>query len=104
MLKVFLSWLDDLRISEESIYFELYVHTNRRSDIPTFRKWWARKLSIPLAKLNRIYLKKGNPATNRTNVGDLYHGLLRIKVNASTTLNRRVDGWIEGIVASCRVV
>lgn len=100
MLVLFLRWLKQLGIYEKDLRFELYVHRNRESDIPQFRRWWANALSIPTKTIDRIYLKKGNPTTNRTNIGDLYHGLLRIKVNSSTSFNRRVDGWIEGIVAS----
>lgn len=100
MLLIFIEWLKQLGITEEEIRFELYVHMDRRADIPAFQQWWSEKIRIPLGKINKVYLKRGNPKTKRSNVGDLYHGLLRIKVSSSTILNRRVNGWVEGIVAS----
>ena len=98
MLAVYLEWLRALKIPEQRITFELYVHRDRKKDSEVFQKWWVTKLGISPARLTRVYLKNGNPKTNRQNVGDLYHGLLRIKVKTSTTLNRRIQGWVAGIV------
>lgn len=100
MLIVFLHWLRLLGIKEEQIEYELYVHTNRKDETEEFKKWWVTHLSIPRNTLHRVYYKRGNPKTKRTNVSDLYHGLLRIKVKASTSLNRKVSGWTSGIVAA----
>lgn len=100
MIKVFIHWLHLMKVSKSEYYFELYVHENRKSEIPAFKKWWANKLGFSIKKMDRVYLKKGNIKTNRKNITDLYHGLIRIKVNSSTTLNRKINGWVYGIVAS----
>ena len=100
MIVVFMKWLEQAGVSLPEIWFELYVHETRKSESADFRRWWARELGVPLQKLNRVYFKKGNPKTRRKNVGDLYHGLIRIKVNSSTTLNRKINGWVHGIVVS----
>lgn|GEM_PF-4594790 len=44
--------------------------------------------------------KNGNQKTSRLNTEDLYHGLIRIRVKESTSLNRRLAGWSRGIVAA----
>lgn len=100
MLLVFLRWLEQMKVPTSAICFELYVHETRKSDVPAFKRWWARELSISPHQLDRVYFKKGNPKTKRKNVADLYHGLIRIKVNSSTVLNRKISGWVHGIVAS----
>lgn len=100
MIRIFLKWLEQMGVPKSVICFELYVHETRKSEAETFKRWWAQELEVPSPKLDRIYFKKGNPKTNRKNVADLYHGLVRIKVNSSTVLNRRVSGWVHGIVAS----
>lgn len=100
MAVVFLRWLEQMKIPTSSIGFELYVHEIRKPDILSFKCWWAQELNVPLSKLDRVYFKKGNPKTKRKNVADLYHGLIRIKVNSSTVLNRKINGWVHGIVAS----
>ena len=97
MIIVFLKWLQMLGIEEQDIYFELYVHRNRKDEAELFKKWWAKTVDIIPERMNRIYFKNGNPTTKRTNIGDLYHGLLRIRVKTSTSLNRQVNGWIAGI-------
>ena len=100
MIRVFLHWLRSLNISVSDMHFELYVHDNRKSEIEDFRRWWMRELGITRSQLDRIYFKRDKPNTKRTNVGDLYHGLLRIRVRSSTILNRKINGWVAGIVAT----
>lgn len=100
MIQIFLKWLEYMKIPMSEIIFELYVHETRKSDVLAFRRWWAHELGVSLGRLSRVYFKKGNPKTNRKNVADLYHGLIRIKVNSSTVLNRKIGGWVHGIVAS----
>jgi hypothetical protein len=100
MVGVFLRWLHLVKVPESAYIFELYVHETRKSDIPVFKSWWAKQLGVPVKKIDRVYLKRGNIKTNRKNVADLYHGLVRIKVNSSSMLNRRINGWVHGIVAS----
>lgn len=95
MIRIFLAWLDLLSVSREDIYFELYIHKDRKRETLSFRRWWSRELDIPLSQLSRVYYKQGNPSTNRTNTGNLYHGLLRIKVRNSTSLNRKIHAWIS---------
>lgn len=97
---VFLAWLRLLGVPQTAIAYELYVHETRKDEIQSFKNWWARQLKIRTARIDRVYLKQGKVKTSRKNVGDLYHGLIRIKVARSTVLNRKVNGWIHGIVAS----
>jgi hypothetical protein len=97
MVFVFLRWLHFLKVPTNEIYFELYVHKNRKAEAKDFTEWWIKALELPDNTPVRIYFKAGNPLTNRSNTVDLYHGLLRIRVKSSTSLNRKVNGWIEGI-------
>lgn len=100
MAKVFLKWLAQMNVPASATCFELYVHETRKSEVFAFKCWWAKELGISARQLDRVYFKKGNPKTNRKNIADLYHGLIRIKVNSSTVLNRKINGWVYGIVAS----
>jgi hypothetical protein len=38
-------------------------------------------------------IKRHNPQTVRKNVGENYHGCLRIVVHRSSDLYRRIEGW-----------
>lgn len=97
MLKFFLAWLEQERVSPSAIEFELYVHHSRQPEVLAFKKAWARALGISPARIERVYFKKGNPHTNRKNITDLYKGLLRIRVKASTDLNRGIAGAIQAL-------
>jgi len=46
----------------------------------------------------RVYYKKGKINTIRKNIDNSYNGLIRIKVLKSTDLNRRIAGYIEGLI------
>ena len=100
MACVFMKWLEGLGVSEEDIVFSLYVHVDRKKDILFFQKWWAQALRINTLQIQQVYLKQGNPKTKRSNVGDLYHGLIRIKVKKSTSLNRQVQGWFNAMYSA----
>jgi hypothetical protein len=44
-------------------------------------------------------LKRHNPVTVRKNVGETYHGCLRIDVKRSADLYRRIEGWASASMA-----
>jgi hypothetical protein len=45
-------------------------------------------------------LKRHNPKTVRKNVGEEYHGCLRIDVRRSSGLYRKIEGWTEAITSA----
>lgn len=99
MIRTYLTWLKQLGVKDIDLVFELYVHKVRALEAKEFAAWWSRKLKVPERKI-LTYLKQGSPTTNRTNTDDLYRGLMRIKVKRSTSLNRKIQGWFEGIASS----
>lgn len=100
MIRVFLAWLEALNITRSQLIFELYVHETRFAEVDVFKRWWAKEIGITRKEVTGTYFKKGNVLTNHKNTEDLYHGLLRLKVKSSTSLNREITGYIAGVVAS----
>lgn len=97
MIKFFLCWLDGLNIPRKDRVHQLYIHTT--GNVERAVKFWASVVGEPASIFDgRVYYKKGNPKTKRKNTGDTYYGLLRITVKRSTDMNRKVSGWIKGIV------
>jgi hypothetical protein len=47
-------------------------------------------------------LKHHNPKTVRKNVGEDYHGCLRVDVHRGADLYRRIEGWAAAGMAGCR--
>ena len=98
---MFLYWLKHLAgVPDEKIYFELYIHENRKVDLENSLNYWVQSLCEPREKIYSVYFKKNKINTKRKNVGKDYHGLIRINVRESTDLNRRISGWIQGILDS----
>ena len=98
MVALFLKWLFEIiGISKNEIHCELYIHDNHKDNVPKFQKFWSDKTGLPLEYFKWVYFKKNKINTPRKNKGDLYFGLLRVKVCASSSLNRKVTGWVRGI-------
>lgn len=95
MILLFRKWLiNTFLVSDSNLVYELYIH--KTANIEKAQIYWSQILSIPREKM-RTYLKKSKIKTIRKSTGDNYYGLIRIKVNKSTNLNRKITGWIEGI-------
>ena len=99
MIKVFLKWLVEVcKVGPENITLEIYIHENSINHVKSVQNHWSEVTGFPVASLQRVYYKQNKIRTNRKNIGNLYYGSLRVKVNASSALLRRVAGWTRGIV------
>ncbi len=95
MIKIFRSWLDEFfKISKEKMHYELYIH--EKADLKTAKRFWSNALNVPMEQF-RIYFKQHNPKPHRRNIGNNYHGLVRLYVSGSVDIVRKISGWIEGI-------
>ncbi|MFB8776794.1 hypothetical protein [Streptomyces broussonetiae] len=96
MIRLFLAWLDLLGVAPERRRFSVNIHQS--ADVPAAEVYWARQVGIEVRTLLKTSLKKHNPKTNRTNVGDNYHGCLRVAVLKSAGLHSQIEGWWNQIV------
>lgn len=98
MIKFFLNWLlKILKLPNKRIKFEIYIHENHKVRLPSIIKYWANITNFNESCFSTVYFKKNKIKTKRKNVGNNYQGLLRIKASASSSLNRKISGWIDGI-------
>ncbi len=105
MIKIFLLWLKKiLVIPDNLIKFDIYIHETHKNKNGQTRRYWARVTGYSEAKFDKIYYKKNKINTKRKNVGEDYHGLIRVQVRRSTNLNRKISGWIKGICKKWGVV
>ncbi|MGW2709134.1 hypothetical protein ACWC4J_09085 [Streptomyces sp. NPDC001356] len=96
MIRVFLAWLDLVGVERDRLRFSVNIHES--ADVGASEAYWAKQVDIAPEALLKTSLKKHNPKTKRTNVGEGYHGCLRVVVLRSADLHRRIEGWWEGIV------
>ncbi len=105
MLALFLRWLVEcVHVETDRIKFEIYLHDTHAYRVNAVRAYWSKAINRPLSTISRVYYKHGNINSNRKNRENTYNGLLRIKVAASSTLNRQVVGWVKGICSQCGIV
>ncbi len=106
MIAVFLDWLDKcMHIPKERISCDLYIHKNNEHRLNDIIEFWSQKTGFPIEHFSHIYFKKNVPKRKyRKNTGLLYNGLLRVNISGSTDFNRRITGWIKGIVKNCGIV
>lgn len=105
LMRVFLKWLKDIcKISKEDIYFWIYLHKTAKNRLGEVQRYWSRVTGFPIDNFQRIIWKKNKIKTNRKNIGKDYYGLVSVSVRGSTNLNRRIQGWIEGVSKYCGVV
>jgi hypothetical protein len=99
MMKVIIAWLERVcKIKKSMLVYELYIHKSHKNRANNIAKYWEKEIGLKKGSITRIYFKTNNSAsTNRKNVGQDYYGLLRIRVNKSSTLVRQIAGWTEGI-------
>ncbi len=105
MARLFQKWLlEVIKIDSSEILYEIYIHENNKYRISEVKRYWSTHLSVSPRELERIYFKRHNIKTNRKNQGNEYYGLVRLSVRASSALNRRITGWVEGVVENWGIV
>lgn len=98
MIKFFIDYLNDIfDIQIEDLSFSLYIHRNHKYRLNEVVEYWRSELKIPELTFSYIYYKKHNPKTKRTNIGNAYFGTVRMRVKKSSTLQRKISGWVYGI-------
>ncbi len=100
MLRAVIYWLISiLKIPEDQLKFEIYIHKNEEYRVREVLQFWSRELGVLTDRLMTVRYKRHDTKTNRKNVGILYNGLVRVKVMSSSSLVRYLEGWAQGIDA-----
>lgn len=103
MVILFKQWvLDFLKVKPEDITYTLYIHERSRNILDAVG-FWSDFLKIEPHELSIVF-KKHNPSPKRKNIGVNYRGLVRLTVRKSTDLNRKISGWIDGIIVNSRLI
>ncbi len=98
MVRIFVKWLLEIcRVSINDICPELYIHEHAARRVPEAVIFWSLATGLHKDCFSRVYFKRNKFNTKRHNVGEKYYGLLRIRVLRSSSLNRKIAGWINAI-------
>jgi hypothetical protein len=69
------------------------------------RRYWSAERPVRAARraaVRQDSLKRHNPLTKRKNIGDGYHGCVRVDVKRSCELYRKIEGWAVAIMSGIR--
>jgi len=101
MIRFFLDWLLGIcKISRDILVFDIYLHENHKHRCNEIIKYWAKQTNFPEDNFKHIYFKRNKIKTKRRNTGNSYFGILKINIRSSSSLNRKISGWINGIIKS----
>jgi hypothetical protein len=101
MIYFFLSFLrEQMKISRSDIHLTLYIHEDHKYRLERVVAHWRKELHEPKLVFGGIYYKNHNSKTNRTKIDETYFGTVRVRVRRSTNLQRKISGWICGIISA----
>jgi hypothetical protein len=103
MICLFLKWLNHVyHKTLNDITIDLYIHEIQRARTHEIIEFWTKKIGCKESYFQHVYYKKSNPKTVRKNIGDSYHGILRIGIKSSSIINRQIAGWTKGVINCLR--
>ncbi len=104
MVALYMLWLRRITgVSDKDVIVTVHIHDNHRSIASSIERYWLKVTNLSRTNLGKTVFKKHNPKTLRKNIGLRYRGLVSISVRKSTSLNRRVQGWINGIIEGAKI-
>lgn len=91
LIGLFLRFLDAAGISRSDLVFTVCIRES--GDVAAACRFWLEVTKASPKQFNKVSLKRHNPRTTRKNIGEGYHGCLRITVHRSSDLYRKIEGW-----------
>lgn len=94
--KIFVAWSKKFfQVGDDRFVYSIYIH--EKADIEAARVYWSSMLNVK-REVFRLYYKKHNPNPKRSHIGKDYYGILKISLLNSISPNRKIAGWIDGVV------
>ena len=91
LITFFMRFLSAVGVARDDLIFRVLIHEN--ADVARAQRFWLAVTGAREEQFRRPTLKRHNPKTVRYNVGDDYHGCLRVDVRRCSVLYRRIEGW-----------
>ncbi len=96
IIRIFILWLTKIcKIKRSDIDVRLAIHETANEK--RAKKYWSKISKVPIPEFKKTLIKRHNPKTNRK-YNKNYNGLLIVSVKKSTNFNRKIKGWIDGII------
>ncbi len=97
MCNFFIKWVTEIiGVNMDRLVFRVYINESKKIKSDDYKRIWSKMIGVPPKKLN-VYFTKDRYSNLKRSSRESYKGQLRIVVNKSTDLNRKIAGWVEGI-------
>jgi hypothetical protein len=100
LIRFFLRFVEATGTPRTDLSFRVYIHQS--ADVESAQRFWMEVTGAPSDSFRSPTIKRHNPKTRRRNVGEDYHGCLRIDVHRSADLYRKIEGWAAAIMNGTR--
>ncbi|MFC4058467.1 hypothetical protein ACFOWE_09190 [Planomonospora corallina] len=97
LIKLFLRFVEVAGVAPDDLVFRVMIHES--ADVEGAPAYWRTVTGADERLFGNPTLKRHNPSTVRHNVGEGYHGCLRVDVRRSAWLYKRIEGWMRGVTA-----
>jgi hypothetical protein len=91
LIAFFLRFLAIAGVNRDDLILRVHIHEN--ADAEAAQRFWLAITGTKPEQFRSPVLKHHNPKTLRTNIGEDYHGCLRVDVRRSAVLYRKIEGW-----------
>jgi len=98
LIRFFLRFLKAAGINRDDLILRVCIHES--ADAEAAQRFWAEVTEVGPAQFRSPTLKRHNPKTKRLNIGENYHGCLKVDVRCSSTLYRKIEGWAAAAMAA----
>ncbi len=98
LIRFFLCFLTTAGVRWSDVRFCVHIHES--ADVEAAQRFWREVTGASADQFTKPALKRHNPKTNRKNIGADYHGCLRVSVNRSSSLYRKIEGWASGAISA----
>ena len=98
LIRLFLRFLASVGAEQNDLTYSVQIHET--ADVAEAQRFWQDVTGASAEHFTKPAIKRHNPKTNRKNVGESYHGCLRISVYRSSTLHQKIAGWASAAMTA----
>jgi len=99
IIRFFLNWLVIFSISKKDLIFRLTINDIFVNQEKRLKRFWFTKLGVRESQFTKTTLIKSTLKKADTSRGNIYKGVLRVKVRRGNALKNRILGALEHISA-----
>jgi transposase len=98
LIRLFLRFLASVGVERSDLTYSVQIHET--ADVAEAQRFWQDVTGASAEQFTKPAIKRHNAKTNRKNVGESYHGCLRVSVYRSSGLHQKIAGWASAVMTA----